>query len=143
MLNLIPGVKATGAALNAERTRLDIIAQNIANANTTRSLDGRPYQRQQVVFETVLDNLRTSGEADLRVGGPRVSRISKDPRPGRAVYHPGHPDANKEGMVQMPNVSVHEEMADLVAASRTFDANLAVLKTARQMTLQSLTIGKR
>jgi flagellar basal-body rod protein FlgC len=143
MLNLIPGVGATSAALNAERTRLDIIAQNIANANTTRGLDGRPYQRQQVVFETVLDNIRSGGAPDLRVGGPRVSEIQKDMRPGRSVYQPGHPEANKDGMVQMPNVSVHEEMADLVAASRSFDANLAVLKTARQMTLQSLSLGKR
>lgn len=143
MLNLIPGVKASSAALNAERVRLDVIAQNIANANTTRGVDGRPYQRQQVVFETVLDNIRTGGAPDLRVGGPRVSKIDRDPRPGRAVHQPGHPDANADGMVQLPNVSVHEEMADLVAASRAFDANLAVIKTARQMTIQSLSIGKR
>lgn len=144
MLQIIPGVKATSAALDAERTRLDIIAQNIANANTTRGLDGRPYQRQQVVFETILEKVQGGGDGpDLRVGGPRISRIAADPRPGRSVYQPGHPDANGEGMVQMPNVSVHEEMADLVAASRSFDANLAVLKTARQMTIQSLAIGKR
>lgn len=143
MLNLLPGVRSTTAALTAERTRLDTIAQNIANANTTRGLDGKPYQRQQVVFEAVLDRARAGSDADSQVSGPRVSKIVKDNRPSRTTYDPGHPDANAEGMVVYPNVSVHEEMADLVASSRSFDANLAVMKTSKQMTMQTLSIGKR
>jgi flagellar basal-body rod protein FlgC len=144
MLTLLPGVKSTTAALTAERTRLDVIAQNIANANTTRGTDGKPYRRQQVSFETVLDSARGAAGGDNQVGGPRVSKIRSDPRPYPAIYDPGHPDANPDtGMLALPNVSVHEEMADMVAASRTFEANLAVLKTAKQMTMQALTIGKR
>lgn len=142
MINLLPGVQSTTAALTAERTRLDTIAQNIANANTTRGLDGKPYQRQQVVFESVLDRARSSNGLEPQMSGPRVSKIERDTRPLRSVYQPGHPDA-KDGMVQMPNVNIHEEMADLIAASRTFEANLAVLKTAKQMTIQALSIGKR
>lgn len=144
MINLLPGVQSSTAALTAERTRLDAIAQNIANANTTRSLDGKPYQRQQVVFESVLDRARNGGSTTPQMSGPRVARIERDARPPRMIPMPGHPDADpKTGMVQMPNVDVHTEMADLIAASRTFDANLAVLKTAKQMTMQALTIGKR
>jgi flagellar basal-body rod protein FlgC len=143
MINLLPGVQSTTAALTAERTRLDTIAQNIANVNTTRGLDGKPYQRQQVVFESVMDRARMSTGVEPQMSGPKVSKIEKDPRPPQSVYQPGHPDANRAGMVQMPNVNVHEEMADLIAASRTFDANLAVLKTAKQMTMQALSIGKR
>lgn len=144
MLNLLPGVRSTTAALTAERTRLDAIAQNIANSNTTRGLDGKPYQRQQVIFETVLERARLTNGVEPQMSGPRVARIERDTRPLRLVSMPGHPDADPAtGMVQMPNVDVHTEMADLIAASRTFDANLAVLKTAKQMTMQALTIGKR
>jgi len=144
MLNLLPGVQSTTAALTAERTRLDVIAQNIANANTTRGLDGKPYQRQQVVFESVLERARFTNGVEPQMSGPRVARIERDTHPLRKVNLPGHPDADPAtGIVQMPNVDVHTEMADLIASSRTFDANLAVLKTAKQMTMQALTIGKR
>ncbi|MBE7504527.1 MAG: flagellar basal body rod protein FlgC [Verrucomicrobiales bacterium] len=141
---LIPGVTSTTAALTAERTRLDVIAQNVANANTTRSLDGLPYRRQQVAFETILDAARTTAGGDVQLGGPRVSKIRPDPRPFPSIHEPGHPDAHPvTGQLLLPNVSVHEEMADMIAASRTFDANLAVFRTARQMTMQALTLGKR
>lgn len=140
MLNLIPGIRSTSAALNAERTRLDVIAENIANANTTRGLNGRPYQRQQVVFSQALEQAQ---DGQLKPGGPVVSKIQADSRPGRSIYLPGHPDANASGMVVMPNVDVQEEMADMIIAGRTFEANLAVLKSGRQMTAQALSIGKR
>jgi flagellar basal-body rod protein FlgC len=144
MLNLVPGVQSTSAALTAERTRLDVIAQNIANANTTRSLDGKPYRRQQVVFENTLSQAQLDLDGQPRLNGPHVSRITPDTlRPLRSVYDPGHPDADRTGMVQLPNVDIHEEMADMIAAGRTFEANLAVLKMAKQMTMQTLGIGKR
>jgi flagellar basal-body rod protein FlgC len=141
MIHFIPSVSSTTAALDAERTRLDVIAQNIANANTTRGLDGKPYQRQQVAFETVLDQQQAAGLGS----GPqtvRVAKITPDPRPPRLVYEPGHPDADAQGMVAEPDINIHEEMADLIASSRTFEANLAVVKNARQMALQTLSIGK-
>ena len=72
-----------------------------------------------------------------------VARIDKDNRPSRLVFNPGHPEADAEGMVAMPNVNIHEEMADLIAASRAFEANLAVVKNARSMALQTLSIGRR
>ena len=139
MIDILSGISSTTAALNAERVRLDTISQNIANAHTTHGADGKPYQRQIVVFETALQQAM-NGESSPML---RVARIQKDTRPAELVYQPGHPDADANGMVAMPNVNIHEEMADLIAASRAFEANLAVARNARTMAMQTLAIGKR
>jgi flagellar basal-body rod protein FlgC len=140
MLDLIPGVQASTAALHAERIRLDVVAQNIANSHTTRGVDGKPYQRQQVVFEAVLSHALDSRGTVIE---PRVARIEKDPRPAVLIHNPGHPDANAQGMVAMPNITLHEERADLMVASRAYEANLAVVKNARTMAMSALSIGKK
>lgn len=142
MIDIIPGVGATSAALSAERTRMEVVSQNIANADVTKGLDGKPYQRQQVVFATVLASQQSgAGQAALRT--VQVARIIPDTREPQAVWRPGHPHADPNGMVAMPNINVHEEMADLMTASRAFEANLAVVKTARAMAMQTLSIGRR
>jgi flagellar basal-body rod protein FlgC len=145
MINILSGIDSTSAALNAERIRMDVISQNIANANVARGLDGKPFQRQQVVFETLLNTQsRAGGTPGLPTGGVQVARIEKDARPPRLVHDPHHPNADKvTGMVALPNVEVFEEMADYIASSRAFEANLAVVKNARSMALQTLSIGKR
>jgi flagellar basal-body rod protein FlgC len=141
MVQILSGIQSTTAALEAERTRLDIISENIANSHTTRSPDGKPYQRQVVVFESALQQALDGGK-QTQTPTLRVARIDKDPRPPIMVYEPGHPDADANGMVAMPNVNLHEEMADMIAASRAFEANLAVIKNSRSMALQTLAIGK-
>ena len=138
MIDILSGIQSTAAALDAERTRLDVISENIANANTTRGPDGKPYQRQEVVFESALQQAM----GGQQVPTLKVAGIVKDPRPFEEVYEPGNPDADAHGMVAMPNVNVNEEMADMIAASRTFEANLEVVKNARAMALQVLSIGK-
>ena len=144
MLNLLTGIESTAAALNAERTRLEVTSQNIANANTSRGLDGQPYRRQSVVFETMLKQHQAAlGGASVPSQSVQVSRIEQDKNPPKMIHIPGHPDANADGMVAMPNINIHEEMVDLMSASRAFEANLAVIKNARSMALQSLQIGKR
>ncbi|MCX7866603.1 flagellar basal body rod protein FlgC [Limisphaera sp. VF-2] len=143
MIQILSGIQSTASALTAERTRLDVIAENIANAQTTRGPDGRPYQRRVVVFETVLQQASDRFGTASAPAAVRVARIQTDPRPPLLVYRPGHPDADAQGMVALPNINVHEEMADLIAASRAFEANLAVVKNARAMALQTLAIGKR
>lgn len=143
MINFLPGVNSSVSALDAERVRMEVISENIAHANTTRGPDGRPYQRQQVAFEALLPQ---SQSLPGQLGGTsevRVASVSKDTRPPRLVFNPAHPDADESGMVALPNVNIHEEMADLVLASRAFEANLAVIKNARMMALQTLSIGKR
>lgn len=142
MMNLIPGIQGTSSALEAERIRMDVISQNIANAQVTRGVDGKPYQRQNVVFESQL-NAAMSGTDNEGTQRVAVAKIIKDNRPPILVHRPNHPDADANGMVAMPNINVHEEMVDLIASSRSFEANLSAVKTSRQMALQTLTIGKR
>jgi flagellar basal-body rod protein FlgC len=141
MIQILSGIQNTAAALDAERTRLDIISENIANANNTRGLDGKPYQRQVVVFESALQQA-IGGDSSSQMPVLQIARIEKDSRPGQSVYAPANPDADEQGMVAMPNVNIHEEMADMINASRAFEANLAVVKNARQMAMQTLAMGR-
>lgn len=138
-MNLITGIDVSAGALNAQKTRLDIVAQNIANAQTTRGIDGRPYQRQTVSFATELLR-RVSGGAAMQ--SVRVAGIKPDPTPGQQVFDPQHPDADPSGTVTMPNVNLAYEMVDLITATRAYEANLSVVKNARQMAMKALEIGK-
>lgn len=141
MINVLTGINASSSALEAERIRMEVISQNIANAEVSKMPDGKPYQRQQVVFETILN--QQLGATSAGETGIQVARIEKDQRPPRLVFNPGHKDADADGMVALPNINVHEEMADLINASRVFEANLAVVRNARMMAMQTLSIGKR
>jgi flagellar basal-body rod protein FlgC len=141
MIQTLSGVQNTAAALTAEQTRLDVIAENIANANTTHGVDGKPYQRQVVVFESALQQAM-NGDAGVQMPPVQVARIEKEDVPPVQVYDPGNPDADTSGMVSMPNININEEMADLISASRTYEANLAVVKNARTMAMETLGIGK-
>jgi flagellar basal-body rod protein FlgC len=137
-MNIISGIDITAGALSAQRMRLDIVAQNIANAETTRTASGGPYQRQVVSFETEM--IKQAGGQSLQT--VRVSDISSDKTPGQQVYNPQHPDAGPDGMVQMPNVNLAYEMVDLITASRAYEANLSVAKNARNLAMKTLEIGK-
>ena len=140
-MNLISGIDVTASALGAQKTRLDIVAQNIANNQTTRGPDGLPYQRRVVSFEAVLQSQQQGG-GGRPLQGVKVARISTDPTPGQRVYDPQHPDAGPDGMLQMPNVNLAFEMVDLITASRAYEANLSVAKNARQLAMKTLDIGK-
>jgi flagellar basal-body rod protein FlgC len=137
-MNLIAGIDVTAGALNAQKTRLDVVAQNIANAQTTRTPNGTPYQRQVVSFESELVRRTTGGSLQ----SVRVAGIQPDRTPGQQVYNPQHPDAGPDGLVMMPNVNLSYEMVDLITASRAYEANLSVVKNARQMAMKALEIGK-
>jgi len=137
-MNLIPGIDVTSGALAAQKMRLDIVAQNIANAQTTRTADGGAYKRQIVSFETEL--VKRTGGASLTT--VRVGGIQNDKSPGQQVYNPQHPDAGPDGLVTMPNVNLAYEMVDLITASRAYEANLSVAKNSRNLALKTLEIGK-
>jgi flagellar basal-body rod protein FlgC len=142
MIDLLPGINSTSSALDAERIRMDVVSQNIANVDTTHGLDGKPYQRQQVVFESVLNAQQAFDAPGSPSKAVQIARIEKDNRPPRMVYNPAHPDANAQGMVAMPDINIHEEMVDMIASSRAYEANLAVVKNSRAMAMQALSIGK-
>ena len=142
MINIMPGLGSAASALSAEKIRMEVIAQNISNANVTKTSSGKPYERQVVEFEAVLNHKIGFGSDS----GPelvKAARIMGDGRPPKLMFQPGHPDANESGMVAYPNIAIHEEMADMIAASRAYEANLAVIKNARSMALQTLSLGQR
>ncbi|MDR4509043.1 MAG: flagellar basal body rod protein FlgC [Candidatus Brocadiaceae bacterium] len=134
----------SASALSAERVRMNVIANNIANANATDSPEGGPYRREQVVFASVLREM--TGSKDIegagRLGGVEVQKIVKSQEPFNKIYIPGHPKADQNGFVEMPNVNVSMEMVDLVTATRAYEANLAVINSAKDMTNQALSILK-
>ena len=121
---------------------MDAISQNIANAQTSKDVDGKPYQRKVVVFDTALQNAMSGTDANGNLPSIQVAKVERDNRPPLQVYDPGNPEADAHGMISMPNINIHEEMADLISASRTYEANLAVVKNARSMAMQTLSIGK-
>jgi flagellar basal-body rod protein FlgC len=140
-MNLLSGIDITASALNAQKTRLDLVAQNIANAQTTRTPNGGPYQRQIVSFESELLK-REGGGSSAGLQSVKISSITTDKSPGQQVYNPQPPDAGPDGLVMMPNVNLSYEMVDLITASRAYEANLAVAKNARAMAMKALDIGK-
>jgi flagellar basal-body rod protein FlgC len=136
-MNVISASSITGSALDAEKMRVDIVSQNIANANTTKGIDGKPYQRRIVAFESLLD-----AAAGPNMQGVRLSEIKRDETPGEIVNNPEHPHADADGNVAMPNVNIPFEMVDMVTATRSYEANLAVVRNARQLATQALSIGR-
>jgi flagellar basal-body rod protein FlgC len=137
------------SGLLAQRLRLDTIANNIANAQTTRTAQGGPYQRKDVVFMS--ENKRgflppfvaaRRGEPAAVQGGVRVAQIITDPEPGPRVYDPTHPDADEEGYVTYPNVNPLVEMTNMISATRSYEANLTLIEAAKRMALRALDIGR-
>jgi flagellar basal-body rod protein FlgC len=137
-MNLIAGIETTSGALAAQKIRLDIVAQNIANAQTTRTPEGGPYKRKIISFENEL--VKRAGSVALQT--VHVSGITDDKTPGQAVYNPQHPDAGADGTVAMPNVNLAFEMVDLITASRAYEANLSVVKNSRTLAMKTFEIGK-
>jgi flagellar basal-body rod protein FlgC len=127
----------SGSGMSAERLRMEVVANNIANANSTRSANGGPYRRQDVVFAAVLGDVRGPGGVPVLGGVQAVERV-EDPSPLNRVYQPGHPDADADGFVLMPNVQLPIEMVNLMTAARAYEANLRAAQTFRQMNEQAL-----
>jgi flagellar basal-body rod protein FlgC len=137
--DLFAAAAISGSGMSAERFRMEVVANNIANANSTRSANGGPFRRQDVVFAEVLGAAtRPDGAPDLR--GVRAVELVEDPTPLTTVYMPGHPDADAQGNVRMPNVQLPIEMVNLMTASRAYEANLRAAQTFRQMNEQALSL---
>jgi flagellar basal-body rod protein FlgC len=137
-----------GSALDSQRQRLNIIAGNLANAESTRSPNGGPYIRRDVVFQatstqTPFHSVFNSAFGDpSEPSGVRITDIIEDSRPLRTVYDPDHPDADDKGYLHLPNVNPIEEMVNLMSATRAYEANIAVLETGKTMTLRALEMGR-
>lgn len=139
---------AGASALTAQRLRMDTISQNIANANTTRTEDGTPYRRRIVIFEEssqgrpFSEYLTSSSRSKYLANGVKVSRIVEDSTPFRRIYDPGHPDADADGYVEMPNVDVVTEMVNMISATRAYEANVTSINTSKNLAMKALEIGR-
>lgn len=149
-MGLFMGIDASASGLTAERLRMDVISNNIANANTTRTERGGAYHRKFVVFEprtrepkSFEQNLmRAIGLTKQAGEGVRAVSIMEDNTQGPLVYDPGHPDANADGYVEKPNVNIVQEMVDMITAQRAYEANSTAINAAKAMATKAMEIGK-
>ncbi len=143
-------LRISASGLAAQRLRLDLISDNVANAQTTRTASGGPYQRKDVIFTPQGGNSfipaalasRISGSTAPVNGGVSIRQIVTDPTAGPRVYDPSHPDADPDGYVTMPNVNLVVEITNMLSATRSYEANLSVIEASKQMALKALDIGR-
>ncbi len=145
-MGMFDSIMISASGLTAEQLRMDVISNNIANVNTTRTPAGGAYRRQQVVFasrdkQVFMDVLKTK-MPEFGGRGVKIVGIKEDRSPLKTVYDPSHPDANKEGFVELPNVNIVKEMVDMIAASRAYEANVTALNAAKTMAVRALSIGR-
>lgn len=137
-------LRISASGLSAERLRMDTIASNIANVSTTRGENGGPYRRKIALFQENLTREmdRTTGKEKERLLGVRAVKVAEDPTELRRVYDPTHPDADESGYVLMPNVNILNEMADMIAATRAYEANVDAINSQKSMFSKALEIGR-
>ena len=144
-MSLFGGLEISASGLTAERLRMDVTAENLANAQTTRGADGQPYRRKEVVLQEAAGSFGASLSAAMgpnkgtQGGGVEVAGVVQDTAtPLKRVYDPGHPDADAQGYVSMPNVDTVTEMVDLISAQRAYEANVTAMQAAKQMFSKTL-----
>jgi flagellar basal-body rod protein FlgC len=136
--------KISASGMKAQRARMDIVASNLANVQTTSTEEGGPYRKKDVVFKAVdvSDDKSFSGALSKKVEGVSIEAVKESDKPFQMVFNPSHPDANSEGYVTFPNVNLMEEMTDMTAATRAYEANVNVLTTTKDMFLKTLELIK-
>jgi flagellar basal-body rod protein FlgC len=146
-MDLFDALHTSSSGLSAQRLRMNLISANLANAHTTRTREGGPYRRKEVVFAaqakpsaSFRDELKAR-QADP-APGVRAVRVFEDPRPPVTKYDPRHPDADERGYVAYPNVSLVEEMVNMISATRSYEANVTAVRAAKDMALKALEIGR-
>lgn len=145
-MDLLTSLRISSSGLAANKKRMEAISSNIANAQTTRTAEGGPYRRKEVVFgaEPARESFADILEGEINENGKKVhaTEVLSSNRPPILKYEPGHPDANAEGYVAYPNVNVMEEMANMISASRSYEANISAMNTTKSMALKALEIGR-
>jgi flagellar basal-body rod protein FlgC len=146
-MDFFSSLEVSSSALAAERTRMNLIAGNMANANSTRTAEGGPYKRKDAVFTAQQPGSPTFGATLSRFGGGtptgvEVTAILEDQSAPRLQFDPKHPDADAKGFVALPNVNIIEEMADMITASRAYEANITAAQAAKSMAMKTLELGR-
>ncbi len=163
---LFSSIKISASGLRGQRTKMDVVSRNLANAETTKTADGTPYRRQRAIFEQVLGekvqdhrlntgadsrlsrthpahmNETMSGTREAAGGMSSEVSVAADSSEFRVIYDPGHPDADENGYIRLPNVNIIEEMVNMISASRSFEANATAVRATKDMTAIALEIGK-
>ena len=142
MSTLYGAVSASATALDVERTRIEVAVSNMANAESTRSTDGQPYRRRDVLLASQPGKTFEAALGEAGAVGVRVAGIVQDQTPFRRRYEPSHPDADAEGFVMLPNVDAEQEMVDMLGAARAYQANIAAIGMIREMVAKSLELGR-
>ena len=144
-MSFLDSMNISASALTATRLRMDVITENMANSNTTRTENGDPYRRKYVVFQEKTNDTAFAdffNRTKAATGGVRVLRIGTDMSEFKYDYNPSHPDADENGYVRMPNVEVVQEMVDMMSAYRAYEANITALNTFKDMAVKTLDLGK-
>lgn len=144
-MSFLQSLNISGSGLTAQRFRMDVISENIANQDTTRTENGGPYRRKMVVLSSSprdFKNMMIKNISDYKAAGVEVSDIIEDETEFKPVYNPQHPDADENGYVNMPNVDTLKETVDMMEAYRAYQANITALNTTKQMVLKALEIGR-
>jgi flagellar basal-body rod protein FlgC len=143
-MDFFSSMDISASALSAERTRMNLISSNLANVNSTRTAEGGPYKRKDAVFTAVAPPGSFGAALGHATDARRVevSQIHEDQNPPRMQYEPNHPDADAAGYVAYPNVNAVEEMADMISASRSYEANVTAAQAAKSMAIKTLDIGR-
>jgi flagellar basal-body rod protein FlgC len=141
MSTLFNAINASASALDVQRARMEVAVSNLANAESTRGPDGKPYRRREVVLETTEVNGNTSAFS-VQPQGVKVAGVVEDQSPFRQRFEPSHPDADANGFVSVPNVDVPEEMVDMLGAARAYQANLQAISLIRDTIQKALELGK-
>ncbi len=145
-MDFMTAMRISNSGLTASRSWMAVTAANLANAHTTRTASGEPYRRRTVIYESVPVEDRFDASLDAAMGeevdAVKVDGVVADQRDFIEVYDPDHPDADKRGIVRLPNINTAEEMANLVMASRTYQANIAALNVAKRLAMKAMEIGK-
>ncbi|MBN1107093.1 MAG: flagellar basal body rod protein FlgC [Deltaproteobacteria bacterium] len=145
-MDLIKTMDIASGGMTAQRTRLNVISMNLANANTTKTENGQPYRRKTVIFEAEPAGDSFSGQLerslDEQIQGVRVKEIVPVEGEFKRIHDPGHPDADAQGYVYLPNVNLVQEMVQMLNANRSYEANAAVIRTAKDMALKALDISR-
>ena len=143
-MDILNTFRISSSALKAQATRLDTISANMANAETTSTPEGGAYRKKSVYFQTTPVNFQDqlNSEMSRHAQGVEVAQIVEDESPFRKVYDPQHPDASEDGYVEMPNVDIMKEMVDMMSATRSYQANVSAIESAKKMALKALEIGQ-
>ena len=145
-MDFLSAIRISTSGLNAQRTRMNVVSSNLANINTTRTPEGGPYRKKEVIVSATPAKDKFGQELQSTLGGKlkeaKASDVVEDQSAPRLVYEPSHPDANEEGYVAYPNINLMQEMVNLISASRTYEANITAINASKSLALKALELGR-